>query len=482
MKKFVYLFPLLFSFLWACDKEYNDEDGAYIEPLGEDTYSENYEDYGENPFISAADQPVSTFAIDADGASYSNMRRYVNLGQTFPPEAVRVEEFVNYFNFDYEQPAEGRVGINTERTVCPWNTEHELIRIGLMGKRMPEAENAPANFVFLIDVSGSMNSPEKLGVLKTGFKLFVDQCNEQDRISIVTYAGSDAVLLEGGRGDEKDQIKGIIDELGAGGSTAGAAGISTAYEIAQEYFLAGGNNRVILGSDGDFNVGPSSTEDLVELIEEKRKTGIYLTVLGVGSGNLNDAMMEQLANNGNGNYEYIDNINQIKKVFIYEYSKFYTVAKDCKIKVTFDPAEVDKYRLIGYENRLLDEEEFEEDSTDAGEIGSGQSITALYEIIPAAGTSQQPPASIEFRYKVPNTESNMLINTDVVGEITAFESSSEHTRFAVSVAGLALIMKNSEYMGNLTLADVKEWSSAAQTYDPYGFRAEFTEICNSVNK
>lgn len=474
MKATIISFTVFLVFFWGCAADSEDLSDVYFEP---EVYGEQYEDYGENPFVYVSEQPVSTFAIDADGGSYANMRRYVNIGQVFPPEAVRVEEFINYFNFDYPQPTQGFVAINTERSSCPWNSEHELIRIGLMGKDMPEAQTAPANFVFLIDVSGSMNAPEKLGILKTGFKLFVDQCNDQDRISIVTYAGSDAVLLEGASGDEKDFIKSKIDELGAGGSTAGAAGINTAYEIAQEYFIAGGNNRVILGSDGDFNVGPSSTEELIEIIEQKRESGVYLTVLGVGSGNLNDAMMEQLANNGNGNYEYIDNLEQIRKVFIYEYSKFYTVAKDCKIELTFNPDEVEQYRLIGYENRLISEEEFENDSTDGGEIGSGQSITALYEIIPTDNAVVLSPAAIEFRYKTADDTENLVVNTDVVAATTGFATSSEHMRFSVSVAGFGMILKNSQYMGNLTISDVIEWSSGAQSYDPYGFREEFTDLC-----
>jgi len=345
-----------------------------------DSYNEKYKDYGENPFVKVSEQPVSTFSIDADGGSYTNMRRFLHLGQAPPDASVRIEEYINYFTFDYQEPTSGEnVSLESEVSSCPWNTEHYLIRVGMKGMSIPEDELPNSNYVFLIDVSGSMNSPDKLGMLKVGFKSMVDNLRDQDRVAIVTYAGDVGLLLESTYGDHKEAIKSAIDQLGAGGSTAGAAGITTAYDIAEENFIVEGNNRVILGTDGDFNVGISSTDELIELIEEKRESGIYLTVLGVGGGNLNDHMMEQIANKGNGNYEYIDNAKQIKKVFTNELAKFYTVAKDAKIQITFDSTMVDSYRLIGYENRALNEEDFENDSTDAGEIGSSQTITALYE-------------------------------------------------------------------------------------------------------
>ena len=334
-------------------------DNYYVEPLP-DTYDEKYKDYVENPFVNTSEQPISTFAVDADGGSYTNMRRYLYLGQTPPKASVRIEEYINYFTFDYAEPTDGEnVSLESEIATCPWNTEHHLLRLGMKGKTIPTAELPNSNYVFLIDVSGSMDSPDKLGILKTGFKALVDNLRDQDRMAIVTYAGQAAVLLESTYGDEKNKIKAAIDKLGAGGSTAGAAGINTAYEIAEQYFIANGNNRVILGTDGDFNVGPASTDELVELIEQKRESGVYLTVLGVGGGNLNDNMMEQIANKGNGNYEYIDNASQIQKVFTHEIAKFYTVAKDAKIQVTFNPNRIESYRLIGYENRQLSNEDFE---------------------------------------------------------------------------------------------------------------------------
>ena len=300
--------------LFGCSQ---NDDGLYVDMESlPDSYDEKYKDYEENPFVKVAEQPVSTFSVDADGGSYANMRRYLYLGQTPPKASVRIEEYINYFTFDYPEPVNGEnVSLNSELSSCPWNTDHYLMRIGMKGKTIPDNELPNSNYVFLIDVSGSMNSPDKLGILKTGFKTMVDNLKDQDRIAIVTYAGEAGVLLPSTMGDEKDKIKEAIEKLGAGGSTAGAAGIQTAYEIASDNFIQSGNNRVILGSDGDFNVGPSSTEALIELIEEKRESGIYLTVLGVGEGNLNDHMMEQIANKGNGNYEYIDNARQVQKVF-----------------------------------------------------------------------------------------------------------------------------------------------------------------------
>ena len=467
------LFLFFALFIWSCSEDYDDGLDNLIYDDYEYQSSENYEDYGENPFVSVSEQAVSSFAIDADGASYANMRRFANLGQKPPVAAVRVEEFVNYFNFDYPEPRDGNISLHTEASSCPWNSEHKLLRIGLKGI---ELETFPAsNIVLLIDVSGSMDSPDKLGILKTGFKTFVDQMSDQDRIAIVTYAGSDQVLLQSTYGDNKSKIKDAIDGLGAGGGTAGAQGIITAYEIAQQNLIAGGNNRIILGSDGDFNIGPSSTDELVSLIETKRDLGIYFTVIGVGGGNLNDAMMEQLANNGNGNYEYLDNIDQLKKVFVYEYAKFYTVAKDSKIQITFNADAVQSYRLIGYENRLLSEEEFEEDSTDAGEIGSNQSITALYEII-LSENSTDYLGMIDFRYKMPNTEEIKTIDYQIGSNVLAFESASENMRFATSVVGLGLLLKESEYKGNLTFQNVSDWANAAKIFDPYGFRTEFVKL------
>ena len=447
-----------------------------------DAYNEKYKDYEENPFINVSEQPVSTFSVDADGGSYANMRRFLYIGQTPPKASVRIEEYLNYFTFDYQEPASGEnVSLESEVSTCPWNTDHYLLRIGMKGLTIPANELPNSNYVFLIDVSGSMNSPDKLGILKTGFKLLVDSLKDQDRIAIVTYAGQAGVLLESTYGDEKEKIKSAIDQLGAGGSTAGAAGITTAYEIAQQHFISNGNNRVILGTDGDFNVGTSSTDSLVKLIERKRKSGIFLTVLGVGEGNLNDNMMEQIANKGNGNYEYIDNAKQIQKVFTHEISKFYTVAKDSKIQLTFNQNRVASYRLIGYENRKLTQDDFENDSTDAGEIGSSQTITALYELVLLDVLNQEKFAQFDFRYKKPNETQSRLMTHEISMTPKDISTSSENMRFATSVAGLGLLMKQSIYKGTLTKQMVLDLGENAISFDPNGYRQEFIELVTNWN-
>ena len=325
----------------------------------------------ENSFVDVSEAPVSTFSIDADGASYANIRRFILKENQLPPKgAVRTEELVNYFDMDYPyQPSQHPISLNGEISSCPWAEGHKLIRIGLKGKPIPEDQLPASNFVFLIDVSGSMSSADKLELLKAGFNLFVDRMENDDRVAIVTYAGDAGLVLESTSGKDKQKIKAAINSLGSGGSTAGAEGIITAYKIAGENFIPKGNNRILLGTDGDFNVGISDRDELIKLIEEKRDNGIYLTVLGVGRGNLNDAALEQIADHGNGHYEYVDDLEQLRKVFIYEFSKFYTVAKDVKVQIEFNPELVQSYRLIGYENRILNEEDFEDDGKDAGEIG-----------------------------------------------------------------------------------------------------------------
>jgi Ca-activated chloride channel family protein len=460
----------LFAVLLAigCYDHYERLGGIYFEGGGD-----RFNDFEENPFIDVAEQPVSTFSIDADGASYAYVRRMLNSGNEIPKAAVRTEELINYFPLDYDPPAgNDPIAVNGEVAACPWAEGHQLIRIGVKGKNLSELP--PSNIVLLLDVSGSMNSDDKLELLKDGFKILVDQFDAQDRIAIVTYAGEAGVVLESTPGNQRETIKKAIDKLGAGGSTAGAQGIITAYEIAQEHFIPGGNNRVIIGTDGDFNVGPSSQEELVALIKEKRESGIFVTVLGVGSGNLNDGMLEQIADNGNGTYEYIDNLEQAKKVFVYEFGKLYTVAKDVKVQVAFNPNVVSKYRLIGYENRLLSEEEFEADSTDAGEIGSGQNITALYEIVPVEnGLDNLPTFTIDFKYKWPAGDVSIPLVLDIYDEGHAFEQASEHLRFTASVAAFGMLLRDSEYKGTADLNQIKAWASGAKSYDPHGHRAEF---------
>ena len=448
---------------------------AYEDVAYED---ENYVDHGENPFIVVEEEPISTFSIDADGGSYANIRRFINDNSLPPVGAVRIEEMINYFQYDYPEP-EGAMPFSVEGEVskCPWTPDHKLIRIGMKGKDIPFAELPPSNFVFLIDVSGSMDSEDKLPLLKEGFKMLTNILKPTDRIAIVTYAGSAGVVLPSTSGDQKETIKDAIDALGAGGSTAGAEGIITAYEIAEANFVPGGNNRIIVGTDGDFNVGPSSTEDLISLIEEKRETGIFVSVLGVGTGNYNDNGLEQLADNGNGTYEYIDNYQQALKVFVYEYSKFFNVAKDVKVQVVFNPDVVQAYRLIGYENRVLATEDFEDDEEDAGDLGADQNVTALYEIIPAeSGVEDVPTFTIDLRYKNPDEDVSQLVEFDIMDANTSFDSASESMRFAASVAGFGMLLRDSEYKGSLNYSDLIPMIENSNNNDTYGFKAELIEL------
>lgn len=483
MKKYnIILIALFILGLSACHPiefsgRYDDSIAGFYENNMDMPSNENYKDYDENPYIKVADQPVSTFSVDADGGSYSNMRRFMYYGDKPPKGSVRIEEYINYFTFDYAEPAAGEnVAVNSELSTCPWDESHYLLRIGMKGKTLTAEEMGNSNYVFLIDISGSMISANKLAILKTGFKTMVDELEEDDRVAIVTYAGEAGVLLNSTSADEKQKIKDAIGSLGAGGSTAGAGGIKKAYEIAEENYIEGGNNRIILGSDGDFNVGISSTEDLVELIEEKRESGIYLTVLGVGEGNLNDHMMEQIANNGNGNYEYIDNAKQVEKVFIHEKAKFYTIAKDSKIQLTFNENMVDSYRLIGYENRSLNEEDFENDTTDAGEIGSSQTITAMYELILSDALIAEKYAQFDFRYKKPDEQESRLIEHEILIVPADISQASGNMKFAAAIIGFGLLMKESEYAGTLDKDLVLELGEEGSAFDPNGYRAEFLEI------
>lgn len=474
------LLLLLFVFFFTQCTE--DESGMYGEYL-EFSGSEQYNEYEENPFVSVAEQPVSTFSVDADGGAYSNMRRFLVAGQEVPKAAIRTEELMNYFNYNYPEPeGDHSISLNGEVSQCPWTAENKLIRIGLKGKAIPKEQLPAANLVLLIDVSGSMGSKDKLELLKSGFIEFVNQLRPQDKLAIVTYAGNAGLVLGSTSGSEKSLIIQKIESLGSGGSTAGAEGIITAYEIAKENFVAGGNNRVILGSDGDFNVGPSSQEELIALIEKKRDEGIFLTVVGVGRGNLNDAMMEQVANHGNGNYEYLDSFEQARKVFVEEWGKFYTVAKDVKVQVEFNPELVEAYRLIGYENRLLEEEDFEDDTKDAAEIGADQSITALYEIVPKETSSTEvvPSFSIDFRYKQPTADDSRALTLNVIDYGHSFGQASEDMRFAASLAGLGMHIRESAFKGNLSLDAIRQWAAGASSFDPYGYKKKHLELLQKV--
>lgn len=449
--------------------------GLYLTGPGIQASSPNLSTIEENPFIRTADSAISTFSIDADGASYALMRKFVNSNRSPVREAIRSEEFMNYFTYNYPDPVDNTpISVNGEVSTCPWATSHKLIRIGVKGKSVPVSAYPPANFVLLIDVSGSMQTDNKLELLKEGFRNFVDQMKAHDRIAIVTYAGNAGLVLPPTPGTQKTIIKSKISSLSPGGSTNGAAGINLAYQVAQSAFIAGGNNRVILGTDGDFNVGVSSTTELISLIESKRDNGIFLTVLGVGTDNLNEGMMEKIANKGNGNYEYLDEVSELKKVFIDEYNKFLTVAKDVKIQVAFNPELVEEYRLIGYENRMLTTTDFDNDRRDAGEIGAGQTITAIYEIKPVANANHlvNPTFNIDFRFKRPSETVSNLLSLDIYDQGNSFAQSSENMRFAASLVALGMHLRNSPYKGTVILDGIRSWASGATSFDPNGYRAK----------
>jgi Ca-activated chloride channel family protein len=447
--------------------------------------TEQYNTIVENPFVDVSKEATSTFSIDADGASYANVRRFLSANTKPVADAIRTEELVNYFPLNYANPTDDRpIAVDGEVSSCPWDAAHKLIRIGVKGQSITKENLPPSNIVLLVDVSGSMGDANKLGLLKEALPNFVDNLRAQDKVAIVTYAGQAGVALDATSGSEKSKLKSAISQLGAEGSTAGAQGIISAYEIAEKNFVDGGNNRVILMTDGDFNVGPSSQKELVDLIVSKRDKGIFLTVVGVGAGNLNDGMMEQVANKGNGNYEYIDNLKQAKKVFVDEFSKFYTVAKDVKIQLTFNTSQVKSYRLIGYENRLLKKEDFTDDREDAGEVNAGQTITALYEIVPAlpesspgqASVRSAPTFTINFRYKRPTTASSEALDLQIFDSSVDFSMASENMRFAASVASYGLLLRNSAYKGTATYSNVRNWAAAAMRHDPYGYRQEFIQL------
>lgn len=440
---------------------------------------ENYNEIVENPFVATVDEPTSTFSVDADGGAYANSRRFIEDHVLPPSNAIRTEEFINYFPFDYPQPTGAvPIALNGEVSTCPWEPAHKLMRIGIQGRNLPRTQQPPSNFVLLIDVSGSMSSRDKLPLLQTAFEMFVEEMREEDRLAIVTYAGDDKVLLPSTPGTDKKAIEKALRKLDSGGGTNGADGIITAYKIAEENFISGGNNRVILGSDGDFNIGPSSQEELIALIEEKRESGVFLSVLGVGTGNLNEGTMEQLANNGNGNFEYLDNEEEAIKVMVEEFHKFYTVAKDVKVQVSFNPAVVEQYRLIGYENRVLENQEFEDDSTDAGEIGAGQSITALYEVIPVPNVNYKGETSftIDFRYKEPAASVSQALSLEIVDEETSFQQASESQRFSAAAAGFAMVLRDSPYKGNLSYDKVIDWADNARSFDPFDYRKAMVDL------
>ncbi len=478
---------------------------AGISVHSDDAYNtEDYDGITENRFRKVTDEPLSTFSIDVDGASYSNVRRMINYGQMPTEGAVRVEEFINYFKYKYPQPTgNDPFSINTEMSVCPWNKEHKLVMVGLQGKEIATTNLPASNLVFLIDVSGSMSDANKLPLVKASLKLLVDQLREQDHVAIVVYAGAAGLVLPSTNGMHKEKIMAAIDKLEAGGSTAGGAGIKLAYNVAKEQFRKGGNNRVILCTDGDFNVGMSSDDAMEQLIEEERKSGVFLTVLGYGMGNYKDNKMQKLANKGNGNHAYIDGMNEAKKVLVNEFGgTMFTIAKDVKLQVEFNPALVQAYRLVGYENRLLNKEDFNNNKKDAGELGSGHTVTALYEIIPVGVESdfiedvdelkyQQTTKNkksglkneimtIKFRYKEPDANESKLIVHPLLDEKIPFERTSENFRFATAVAQFGMLLRNSEFKGNATYEKVIRQATTAIGADKEGYRTEFIKLVQSV--
>lgn len=465
--------------------------------------TEEYNHLEENGFQAVAQKPLSTFSADVDTASYANLRRMIYYGWDIDPDAVRIEEMINYFDYDYDDPKEGEpFSVYTEYADCPWNSETKLFMAGLSTKSLDTqlTDREPMNLVFLIDVSGSMYSDDKLPLVQKSFSLLTDNLSDKDRISIVTYAGEDAVLLEGADGGDREKVLQVIDSLEAGGSTAGAAGIVTAYEIAEKYFIEGGNNRVILATDGDLNVGLSSEEELTGLIEEKRESGVFLSVLGFGTGNYKDNRLEALADHGNGNYSYIDSPREAKKVLVDEMSgTLYTAAKDVKFQIEFNPAEVKGYRLIGYENRKMADRDFADDTKDAGEVGAGHSVTVLYEIIPTdsdidmgdidlkyseksetGADSTGDLLTVSIRYKEPDGDTSKLLEYPIQAATYSPEM-TERMNFAAAVTEFGMLLRGSRYAGNIGFEDVMK---LYHKYDYSGdeYKNEFYDMVETVGE
>lgn len=459
---------------------------------------ETYAAINENHFEKTTLSPLSTFSIDVDKASYSNVRRMINNGESIPADAVKIEEMVNYFNYNYPQPKdEHPFSINTEVVKTPWHNDTQLVRIGLQGKTYDNVDLPASNLTFLIDVSGSMGSTNKLPLLKSAFKLLVNQLRKQDKVAIVVYAGAAGVVLEPTSGDKKEKIINALNKLQSGGSTAGGAGINLAYKLAEQNFKKNGNNRVILATDGDFNVGASSDKAMKNLIEDKRKSGVFLSVLGFGYGNYKDSKLETLADQGNGNHAYIDTMQEAQKVFGKEFGgTLYTIAKDVKIQVEFNPKKVQAYRLIGYENRLLNDEDFIDDTKDAGELGSGHTVTALYEVVPVGVKSSYVKAvadlkytdqkvtdnfldelfTVKFRYKKPDASTSIEM---VHVQDTRLTEATEDMNFASAVALFGMQLRTSKYYNNASISDVIELAEKGRSDDKDGYRAEFIRLVKS---
>lgn len=468
--------------------------------------TEGYAGRDENGFKNVMTNPLSTFSIDVDNASYSNIRRFINNGMLPPPDAVRIEELINYFRYEYPEPkGEHPFSIYTEIADCPWDKRHQLLLVGLKGKSIDKSALPPSNLVFLIDVSGSMNSPNKLPLLKSGFGLLINELRPIDRVAIVVYAGAAGLVLESTPGNRKDLIMNAINNLEAGGSTAGGAGLRLAYSVASENFIKGGNNRIILATDGDFNVGESSNGAMERLVEENRDQGIFITVLGFGTGNIKDDKMEIIADKGNGNYSYIDNLQEARRVLVREFGgTLFTIAKDVKFQIEFNPLKVQSYRLIGYENRLLNDEDFNDDRKDAGDMGSGHNVTALYELVPSGSDEKIPSVdplkyqkkvsgmvtgekqfrdeylTIKIRYKKPDGVTSMLLENPVRDHINDFGDASENMRFAAAVSEFGMILINSEFKGSSTLDEAARLARSARGDDEDGYRSEFIRLVETV--
>ncbi len=473
-----------------------------ITPIEIDT--DEYDSFVENPFENSASNPLSTFSIDVDNASYTNIRKFINNGQTVPKNAVRVEEMMNFFKYSYAQPKnDNPFSIHTEYGDCPWNTNHKLVKVGLQGKEIPTDNLPNSNFVFLIDVSGSMSGENRLPLVIESLKILTKQLRKEDKISIVVYAGAAGLVLPTTSGNEKEKIIAALEKLQAGGSTAGGEGIKLAYKIAEENFIKGGNNRVIIATDGDFNVGASSDNDMISLIEEKRKSDVFLTCLGYGMGNYKDSKLEKLADKGNGNYAYIDNMQEANRFLVKEFKgSMFAIAKDVKIQIEFNPKHVQNYRLIGYENRKLRNEDFTNDAIDAGELGSGHTVTALYEIIPVGVKSDfsidpidlkysktktdndalsNELATIKFRYKKPDGNKSIEIIQTIENNVVNLENCSEDFKFCSAVAWFGLKLRDSKLVTNKNKSDILALVTQSKTKDIDGYRSEFIRLVESAN-
>ena len=480
---------------------------SVIFPYPREVNTEEYEAFKENRFLSAIQHPLSTFSLDVDGASYSNIRRMINQGQMPSKDVVRVEEIVNYFNYDYPQPSDGYpVRIVTETAVCPWNKKHNMVRIGVKAKEIPSETLPVSNFVFLLDVSGSMFSANKLPLVKASMKLLVNNLRPKDRVAIVTYAGAAGEVLPSTSASDKQKIMEALDNLQAGGSTAGGAGIQLAYKIAEKNLVKGGNNRVILCTDGDFNVGVSSPTELESLIESKRKSGVFLTVLGYGMGNYKDNKLQTLAQKGNGNHAYIDNLQEANKVLVNEFGgTMYAVAKDVKLQVEFNPNFVNAYRLIGYETRLLEDEDFNDDTRDAGELGAGHTVTALYEIVPVGVNvpvgsvdklkyqqtkndvslpkfaDSKELLTVKLRYKEPDKDVSRKLEVPVLANRMNLNASQDFN-FAMAAAMFGQLLRDSDFKGDAEYSDVIRLARKGLGNDPNGYRHEFIRLVEAVEQ